>query len=417
MSSRNIASLALLAAAFFAERFGYYETRAFITRAWIEMGEGSAEPARALGIAMIVVVLGMFAGAGLSFAVGARATAPIGLFVATVGHGLVALGSFGPGLYVASLGGGAFRVALLASAAECVEEDDGPDAAPSPRRFAIVTSFAMVLSIAANGGASLSSVIGAKLMVLLGFRAVATASSGVSFVGTLLAAGTFLLALLGRRQSSSAGVALPPYRAPGLVPAPPPQPRGSRVVGLLVLAAASAAFALVSFFAFPKPGPNLPDLIFGKVFMISSVATAIASIVGAALFAAAATSRASPPPLLALGIGAIGAGLAAALASIAGDTSVVVAILATMTSGLTEPLVYAPMNAYSALVLRGRAAAFGVATVAAAGAIASVVHRPLMSLADTPVFVVLGVLTGLAALGGGVVSTVLFRRIHRALFE
>ena len=426
MTFRKWLSLALVIVAFAAERYAYFATRGSLASA---MGrDGGISPATigsVMTLASVVTILGLFAGAGASFALGPRLAAAIAAFVAALGYFVIGFGSFVAGTLLFSFGAGAFRVCPFAAAAELLQDLDGAGARPSPRRFAMLTAFAFFALAASYLASNVARSAGTAFEHAMGFRYGAFVNGALAILAAMLAGVSFAVSTVGLITAETAPPQAP-YRAADPPPVAAAGAEPPRLAGLAAAAVAAAIFGATWTFANPfrfRDSESSHGSWFASLFSLAELSTKLYTVAGiASVFAAylgfvvwihAGATRSSASPIRWLAMGAILSGVGVGVNVVAVIAASVAAMgLGMALVGVGEPFISAPLLAFAAQSLRGRAAAFGVATVSALSIVAAVVAAPVAALAQKP----FAILFALVAIAVGIASAVTARRAHRALF-
>ncbi len=406
MSSRGILSLALILVGVGCERFAYYGARAFLVMDMRSGGEGLESYATVYSTMMWLGVFCSFAGAGVAFGIGPRATAAIGALVSVIGCFVLVAGSYKAGGFVLSAGAGILRPCPAAAAAEVLGREDG-DAAPSPRRFAAVTAFMLFVYAAINAGALAGPLIG-KALRTDGTSTVAYAVDGIVM---FLGAGAIAAAAVLGFQKSSAIAAPPPtdvYRTPGLAPQTQPAPTGNALVGVAILATASAIYAAGLVASFPaRTMGALPDWIHS----INPIVVVIVATIFGCIWVAGTQQRWTISPLSFYGAGIAIFAFGLFVIAISGE-SVFGNVAGQIIAAAGESPAGTIGTAFAALAVRNRGATLVVAGWMALGSVVNMLAGSLMT-ASSGVVIVLAFVLGAA----GVAFAALGKRIHREFFE
>jgi hypothetical protein len=428
MSSRGILALVLIALATGAERFAYYGSRTFMARDLIDSGRTTASLTAAFTAITWGTLLATFIGAGLSYAIGPRITATIGVGIATLGYFVLAFtdGPL-PGWILIAGGVGIFRVCPYVMAADVLSLEPGSDpqnpasdntGGLSPRRFAAVSAFAIGTYALINMGAASSAPIITVFRTSLGRTASLIATGCAALFAVLLAGGAALLGMSTAKAVASSAVN-DPYRAPAPVSSPqgfqvPPTTTASTqaLTGLAILAISAAIFTLGTSIDMPPQTAAIRDMAW--LYSLNPSVITIASIALFVVFLVATMGRWTMTPLLllAIGVSVAGLGFLITAASSVAESVAVYAVGAVITGGgeATFPIA----TAYAALAVRGRGAAIVVAVWFAATTVIANGANSFVGFGGARTGLL--ALAGLAAIAAGVAFAIKARKLQ-SLFD
>ncbi|HVJ90842.1 MAG TPA: hypothetical protein VM580_13645, partial [Labilithrix sp.] len=378
-------------------------------------GANVSATAAALTLVTTGALVASFVGAAISLAIGARMTATLALVVSALGS--VFLAAQAPtvlGCLFLGAGAGLFRVCPYMAMAELVVTDGAgePGASPAsplladPTRFAAASAYAALL-YAISHMASASAGVLTGILLATGSATLAFAVAAViATIGILCAGGAVLVHSAPARSTPT----LPPQNLPYRAPAPPAPLRvaatspAQGLLGVAVLAIALGALEFGEGLAFDLSGDNI-----ARLYGVVNATSTIASLSMLAILIVAGLRRWSTPPVPAYGVGITLAGFGLLL-RVGAKTTVGIHLVGAILTSFGDAVV--PIGAaYAALAVRGRPAAFVIATWMAVATAAGLAGG---ALAGTALRTPLLLMAGIASLVVGGVLAVSGRHCHKS---